>query len=83
MNTQVPVNKRALFSRINRKMNKDGEKLHRCRSDSRWYNDMGPFYTVDINTNTVIARGVSDLESLGRELGVLKPFEKLESENIF
>lgn len=79
METKVVVTERALFSRINRRLNKDGEKLHRCRADSRWFNDMGPYYIVDMATNTATARGFSDLENWGREIGALKPFEKLAS----
>jgi hypothetical protein len=75
MKTQVPVTERALFARLSRKLKKEGQTLHRCRRDSRWFNDMGPYYTVDIDSNSVIDRGLSKLEVWGREVGVLKPYE--------
>ncbi len=77
LNPRMPVTERALFSRINRKLKKEGEILRRCRENSRFYADMGPYYAVDVVSNTVTARGVSDLEAWGRDLGVMRPFEKL------
>jgi len=77
MKTQVPVTERALFARLSRTLKKEGKKLHRCRRDSRWFNDMGPYYTVDIDSNSVIDRGLSNLEERAREEGVLKPFEQM------
>ena len=78
MNTQVFVTERALFARINRKLKKEGGTLRRCRKNSRWYNDMGPYY-VDLSSNGVTDRGFSDLENWGRELGVMQVFEQLEN----
>lgn len=79
MNAQLPITERALVARINRKLEKEGEILRRCRENSRWFTDMGRYYTVDIVSNAVGARGVSDLESFGRDLGVVKAFERLDT----
>jgi hypothetical protein len=77
METQVQVTERAIFARLSRKLKKEGQTLHRCRRDSRWFNDMGPYYTVDIGSNSVVDRGFSDLDEWAREIGVLKPYEQM------
>lgn len=76
---KAKISERALVARIRRKLAKDGEALKSCRMDSRWYSDLGDWYVVDLNTNSIIAQHC-DLERLGREVGALKPFEELELE---
>ena len=73
---KVPVSTRALVQRINRKLQKDDEKLKACRRDSRAYHDLGDFYVVDVSTGFVTTKDI-DLEGIGREMGVLKPYEHL------
>jgi hypothetical protein len=72
---QNMVSERALSSRIDRALRKNGEKLRRCRSNSRDYHRLGDFYTVDIERNAVASTHV-DLEQRGRELGVLHSNEQ-------
>jgi len=67
------VTKRALFQRINRALQKDGEQLKTSRG-MQAYLDVGTYYAIDISRN-FISRKEVDLEALGRELGVLKPYE--------
>ena len=76
---KVPVSERALVARINRILDKKREALRRCRADSRGRNYLGQYYTVDLSKNFVIAKHV-DIESWGRKLEILAPYEALEVE---
>ncbi len=73
---KVPVSERALVARINRVLAKDDETLRRCRDDSRGFNELGRYYTVDFTRNVIVGKD-HDLEKLGRKLGVLAPYEAL------
>lgn len=72
---KVKVSERALFSRLSRHLAKEDIALKKCRFDSRWYNDLGNYYTVHIRTNAIDSRHV-DLEQWGRECGVLRDYEE-------
>jgi len=72
----VPVSQRALIARINRALKKDDEVLKATRGE-RWRDEQGDFYILDWRKNWIVYKHV-DLEELGRELEVLKPFEHLE-----
>jgi hypothetical protein len=74
---KVPVSERALFSRINRALAKQGESLRRCREDSRSFSDLGAYYIIDIRGNYVTAKFL-ELDKLGRKMGVLEPYEALD-----
>lgn len=74
--TTVPISERALVARINRQLNKEDQQLRKCRPDQRGYGELGDFYIVGDRTG-VEAQHV-DIERLGKELGVLKPYEKLD-----
>ena len=75
---KVSVSVRALLGRVNRKMSYQGIVVRRCRSSSKWYNELGEFYGCDHHTDFIDKRWLHiDLEELGRDLGVLKPYEKL------
>jgi len=73
---KVPVSERALVARIDRAMAKNGETLKRCREDSRWFNELGRYYTVNVSINGITDKHV-DLEKLGRKMGVLSEYETL------
>ncbi|MEJ5370230.1 MAG: hypothetical protein WHT08_18110 [Bryobacteraceae bacterium] len=75
--TLAPVSERALIGRINRRLDRDNKKLFKSRPGSRLEANVGRFYVVDVWRNTVVDTHV-DLESYGRELGVLAEWEKLE-----
>lgn len=77
--TKAIVTERALFARIDRKLSKDGERLRRCKEDSKSFSDLGSLYIVDRNLNTIIAKHC-DLERLGREIGALAEWEILEKD---
>jgi hypothetical protein len=74
----VPVTPRALSQRVGRALEKQGERLLANRRPVP-VPDLGNYYTVDLKKNSV-ARAHVDLEEIGRELGVLKPYESLEKE---
>jgi hypothetical protein len=75
--SKVPVTLRAVIQRINRKLAADDEVLKTLRGD-RWRGDLGDYYIVNINRNSVTAQHV-DPEELGRELGVVRGFEQVEA----
>jgi len=77
--TKAIVTERALFARIDRKLAKDGERLRRCKEDSRAFSELGALYIVNVNSNTITAKSC-DLEKLGREIGVLSDWEVLEAD---
>jgi hypothetical protein len=66
-----PVTWRAVVQRVNRRLAHDGEMLRADRSS-------GEHYIVDIQRNAVTAQHV-DVEELGRELGVIRPWEEVVS----
>lgn len=70
------VTKRALVQRINRKLQHQSKMLKALRSE-RGRSDLGDFFVVDVGRNAVI-RAHCDLEELGRELGVLGAWERVE-----
>ncbi len=72
----MKVTANALIKRINRKLKKQDEVLKTVRENSRLIYDLGRHYVPDIRRNFIIHRGV-DLETLGRELGVLHELETL------
>jgi hypothetical protein len=69
---KIPITKRALVQRINRHLRKRNEALRGKRGVNT-----GEYYLVDFTRNTVIEDTVA-IEKLGRELDVLKPYERLE-----
>jgi hypothetical protein len=75
----VPVTERALVQRINRKLKADGELLKKCREDSPSYHNLGDWFLIDVTINGVIGTDI-DIVEKGRELGVLKPWERLQED---
>ena len=75
---RVPVTMRALVQRINRRLRKEEEMLRKARG-TRWWRDLGEWYIVNFNRNTIVA-GHVDPKELGRELGVLRNWETVASE---
>ncbi|MGA3020308.1 MAG: hypothetical protein ABSF62_24575 [Bryobacteraceae bacterium] len=82
--TRIKITERALFQRVNRKLNQDGEKLCTARSDSA-RQQLGRFYVVETGqqpkraASSGVAHVNVDLEKLARKLGVIQPWEELES----
>jgi hypothetical protein len=72
---KVPVSKRALVQRINRKLAEDNGVLRAARGFQE-QNELGELYVLSIRKNYVTEKHV-DLEKLGRKLGVLRDHEIL------
>lgn len=68
------VSEFAVRRRINRRLAQDGQRLHTSSRFRRCISDTGSYYITSIRQNTIEVAHV-DLESLGHELGVLKPWE--------
>jgi DNA-binding response OmpR family regulator len=72
---KIKVSERALLARLRRALAKEGEILKTTRP--RDYSTLGDYYIVN-DRNCVTAAGV-DLESLAREMKLLKPYEEVEA----
>jgi hypothetical protein len=77
------VSERALLQRINRKLDKDYQKV--CKTRTYYERDgsgpyyevsLGQYYLVDTHRNFMVQTHV-DLEELGREVGVLSQIEQV------
>ena len=75
---KVPVSLRALTARINRKLAKDDAMLLKVRGRAGTRREFGDYCVVDARSNAVKSTHVSPVE-LGRELGVLRGWEKVEA----
>jgi len=69
--TKVPVSARALLQRINRKLAKAGEMVHKSRSGH-----CGEYFRIDTKRNILTETAVN-LDGLGRRVGVLRAWETL------
>jgi hypothetical protein len=74
--TQIPVTMRALLQRINRRLAPELQGVKKLRGE-RARVELGDFYIIDFNRNFVLAAHV-DPEELGRELGVLREYERVD-----
>ena len=74
----IPVSERALIGRINRRLRHEGRLLRTARGQAV-VSSVGRFYVIDINRNWIVWQNI-DLEALGRELGVLQPWERMEEQ---
>jgi hypothetical protein len=70
-----PVSERALFARMNRKLVKDGVRLHRAKVNSKVALTLGEYYTTE--NNSVTAQFIN-LEDWAKEMNALKPWEVLD-----
>ena len=70
------VSKPALLARINRRLAQEDGKLKKVRGE-RARLDLGDYYVVDVNRNRIVATRV-DPETFAREIGALKPYERVE-----
>jgi hypothetical protein len=77
-NLSAPVSERALIQRLNRKMHDSGQMVKTTRS-RRALHDLGRHYVLDVRRNRIDVHHI-DLESFGREHGVLEPYEHLYEE---
>ena len=71
----VPVSERALIQRINRKLAAQDEIVRTARG-GRAEQDLGRYFIVDVRIGGVVHSDI-DLEEWGRELAVLRSYERL------
>jgi hypothetical protein len=76
---KVPVSKRALLARLNRRLAKDGEIIKGTGGTKGRRYELGEYYCISLARNTVTDTHV-DLEAWARELAVLRPYERLEED---
>ena len=76
---KIEVSMRAVIQRINRRLARVGEHLHRYRG-GQWYTDLGDYYIRDEYRNFLV-QGHVEPEGLARELGVLRESEVVEDSN--
>jgi hypothetical protein len=74
----VAVTTRALIQRINRRLAKDERILKTARSQ-RTEQSVGKFFVVDLARNYIVEQDVHP-ETLGRELGVLDKWERVQDD---
>lgn len=48
----------ALFTRLQRRLRREGQQLHCCREDSRNFSDLGRYYITDASTRALLAAHV-------------------------
>jgi len=65
----------AIEKRIRRKLAQDGQVLRKARNERVRF-DLGGYYVTDVRTGGADYTHV-DLESLARELGVIRPHEHM------
>jgi hypothetical protein len=75
---KVAISERAIIARINRKLRQQpNPEIIRTARTERQAEELGDYYTALSNG---VGRTNVKLEKLGRELGVLRPWEELEAE---
>jgi hypothetical protein len=72
----MQITRKAVISRINRKLAKDTDEVLKVSRSARMKIDVGDFYLLDWRVNCVSGRDI-DPETYARNLGVLKPFEQM------
>lgn len=71
---KIPVNEKALFRRLERRLFHDNLAIHRCGKRAKAYPQLGSYYTIDTKSNSV-DRVKLDLADLAIEYGCLKQHE--------
>lgn len=71
----VPVTRRAVMQRVNRKLGQRNEALRAWRTSSQEYT-AGDLYHLDFDANAVLDVNV-DLEPFARQVGALQRWEEI------
>lgn len=79
MSASITVNERALFARVNRALAKNGERLCRARAGTRAHSDVGRYYVIDLQSNSIAAKDC-DLEALAKDMKLLADWEMLATD---
>jgi len=74
---KAAVTERALFTRIDRHLAKQGERLRRGRTGTKAFETLGAYYVVSQEKGT-IQETQCELEALARKHGLLADWEELE-----
>jgi hypothetical protein len=74
--TRRPVTVAALIRRINRKLAREGDTALRVNRARHYDSDRGQYYEHDWRTNFIVGAHI-DPEEYGREMGVLKGYERV------
>ena len=77
-NNRLGVSESAVVQRVNRKLKRDMRMLRKTRG-ARALVDFGDYYVVDYTHGGIVESQV-DVEDLARELEVLKPWERVATE---
>jgi hypothetical protein len=75
---RLEITQRSLYARIARKLAKDGKQLRTARSAAMESN-VGRYYIIDTYRNEVVDYRL-DLITLGKDLGLLQPWEEVAVE---
>ena len=78
-NNRLGVSESAVVQRVNRKLKRDMQMLRKTRG-ARAFLDFGEYYVVDFTHGGNIVDTQVDVEDLARELEVLKPWERVATE---
>ena len=73
--SKVPVSRRALLLRINKKLSDKGLAVKAARGRACRF--MGSYYAIDLSQNQIAGRRI-DVENLARKLGALADWEEME-----
>jgi hypothetical protein len=73
---KVPVTRRAVVQRINRRLKGQYKRLRACHRGSQSWDALGDYYVVDTYRNLVVDTGVN-MAKLADKIGALQPFEQL------
>jgi len=73
---KIARSERAVIARINRKLARDGEKLHKARRPVQIWTSPVDYYVID-DSNCITAE-VHDLEDFARQCDALKKWETIE-----
>lgn len=71
---KLPVSRRALVARVNRKLAIEGQVL-RCSKGYSCRLELGDYFLVDLHSNLITAQHV-DLVELAKDQGTLRSFEE-------
>jgi hypothetical protein len=75
MSTRLRITRQAAIQRINRHLKKEDRVLRKNRRESD--STLGEYFIVDLRRNVIWDKD-ADVEEVGREIGALKPYEKIE-----
>ncbi|WP_372677617.1 hypothetical protein [Desulfosarcina sp.] len=78
MKTKITL--KALEKRIDRRLSKDNQSLHKTRVRRRTIESLGPYYIVDDKTNSIAVQGINPdrLVEIGKEMDALATWEEVE-----